>query len=237
MNKIHSGIVLASLATFVSAPAFAAKFVNAAPSTVFSDNFEQTTNKGFGSFAPQGKVNVIKGSAYTSQGFSGNATAQANHYAAFGSGNTSPSAGSLLSATITAASNVFTRYTLTFAAGAIGGGAGVAQQYLSTAASDKSGEVFSRDVALTGSTDLNQALQNYSFTFDAKGPLSFSFFGGGSSTDSADTLLDNVTVTASAVPEMATWGMMIVGFCAVGGTIRSRRRGDQNSADAASAMA
>ena len=36
-------------------------------------------------------------------------------------------------------------------------------------------------------------------------------------------LLDNVSVTA-AVPEPATWGMMIVGFGAVGASLRSRRR-------------
>ena len=35
-------------------------------------------------------------------------------------------------------------------------------------------------------------------------------------------LLDNVSLTA-AVPEPATWGMMIVGFGAMGATLRRRR--------------
>lgn len=41
---------------------------------------------------------------------------------------------------------------------------------------------------------------------------------------SSELLLDNVTITAAAVPEPDVWAMMIVGFCGVGVTLRRRRR-------------
>lgn len=216
MKKLVLGVVAVLMSTAVTAPAYAAKVV---PVSVFNETFENNT---FGKFTPQGKVNVVTGKAYTNIGFTGDAAAQANHYASFGSGNTSPSAGSLLAATINGAADKFTRYTLSFDAGVIG--ADVLSQYLSVAVSSVSGEVLNQTIDLTGSTNLNAALQPYSFTFDAKGPISFNFFGGGNPRDSADTLLDNVSVTAGAVPEMGTWGMMIVGFGAIGGTLRTRRR-------------
>jgi hypothetical protein len=37
-------------------------------------------------------------------------------------------------------------------------------------------------------------------------------------------VLDNVNVTAAAVPETATWGMMIAGFGVMGAAMRTRRR-------------
>lgn len=41
-------------------------------------------------------------------------------------------------------------------------------------------------------------------------------------------LLDNVSVTAAAVPEPATWGLLIAGFAGVGGMLRRRREGGVN---------
>ena len=62
-------------------------------------------------------------------------------------------------------------------------------------------------------------------------PFTYNFFATGASTtltfasltgNAYGPVLDNVAVTA--VPEPATWGMMLLGFGAVGGMVRSRRR-------------
>jgi hypothetical protein len=52
---------------------------------------------------------------------------------------------------------------------------------------------------------------NYMFNFVGNAP------GGGA-------LTGNVTITAAAVPELATWAMMIAGFAGIGLTMRRRRR-------------
>ena len=59
------------------------------------------------------------------------------------------------------------------------------------------------------------------FSFVAAGSQSTVAFGTRSGTDNAGLLLDGVSVTA--VPEAATWMMMIVGFGLVGGAMRRRR--------------
>lgn len=217
MKKMILGAAVLAMSATAAVPANAA-------TSVFNENFET----GFGKFTPAGKVNVIQGSAYTAIGFSGNAAAQANHYASFGSGDTNPAGGTLLAATINSAATILTRYTLTFAAGVIG--TNIDSQFLNvsvtqpTSVVNPSGEVFNQDIMLIGSNNLNTALKQYSFTFDATGPVSLSFLGIGQRRDGADTLLDDVTLTTSAVPEMSTWGMMILGFGVVGGSVRARRR-------------
>lgn len=49
--------------------------------------------------------------------------------------------------------------------------------------------------------------------------------GTGNNNQITDFSPENATLAASAVPEPATWAMLIIGFGAVGGTMRSRRRG------------
>lgn len=68
------------------------------------------------------------------------------------------------------------------------------------------------------STDTLQT-HSYTFTTTAPGQLSFSDLAGGN--NNVGNLLDNVSVTA--VPEPATWAMMILGFLGMG-FIGYRRR-------------
>jgi hypothetical protein len=78
---------------------------------------------------------------------------------------------------------------------------------------------------VTKSLTLNPTdpLQTYSYTFTttAPGQLSFSDLAGGN--NNVGNLLDNVSVTA--VPEPATWAMMILGFFGVGFLAYRQRAG------------
>jgi hypothetical protein len=66
--------------------------------------------------------------------------------------------------------------------------------------------------------------------FDVSGIVSFDFTASGSLFGEDTVQLDNITYTLDdvngAVPEPASWAMMIVGFGAVGGAMRSRRRSE-----------
>lgn len=53
----------------------------------------------------------------------------------------------------------------------------------------------------------------------AGGPLNLAYFDS-----NADDNFGEITFTISAVPEAATWAMMIVGLGIVGGSLRTRRR-------------
>jgi hypothetical protein len=64
------------------------------------------------------------------------------------------------------------------------------------------------------------ALQSVNFSLLAPGSLRFAAIG---TSDSLGGYLENISLGA-AVPEPATWGMMIVGFSGMGGVLRSRRR-------------
>lgn len=62
--------------------------------------------------------------------------------------------------------------------------------------------------------------QSLSFTPGSTGTYNLSFSAAGG--DNVGPLLDNVTISA-AVPEPATWAMMILGFGAAGAVMRRRR--------------
>ncbi len=75
---------------------------------------------------------------------------------------------------------------------------------------------------LQGTTSPNTSWALYSTgTFTAKAGDKVSFAAQGTS-ESYGGYLDNIRITA--VPEPATWGLMIVGFGAIGASIRSTRR-------------
>ena len=75
-----------------------------------------------------------------------------------------------------------------------------------------------------GFTGWNRVTQNFTATGTSQ---VLSFLSNGTPNGLPPVaLLDNVSLTA-AVPEPATWGMMIVGFGAIGGTMRYRRRNTQ----------
>lgn len=60
------------------------------------------------------------------------------------------------------------------------------------------------------------------FTAGSAGSLKFGF--GTSSGDNVGPLLDNVSLSIAAVPEPATWAMMLGGFGLVGGAMRRRTK-------------
>lgn len=72
----------------------------------------------------------------------------------------------------------------------------------------------------------NQAYSPYSLSFRSSSAGSFTaVFGTGTGLPGSDNegpILDNISITA--VPEPATWGLMIMGFGAIGCAVRSSRR-------------
>jgi hypothetical protein len=62
------------------------------------------------------------------------------------------------------------------------------------------------------------------FTYDYSNPgkLTFSDAGFGNAASSIDQMISG-SISAAGVPEPATWALMILGFGAVGGTMRRRR--------------
>ena len=81
------------------------------------------------------------------------------------------------------------------------------------------GSVFS-SVSIPGST----AFTTSSISFIATGAGSLKLAFGTTSADNIGPLLDNVRLDVSAVPEPATWAMMLLGLGFVGGAMRARRR-------------
>ncbi|MBU0801782.1 MAG: choice-of-anchor C family protein [Alphaproteobacteria bacterium] len=75
----------------------------------------------------------------------------------------------------------------------------------------------------TGFNKANMGWTNYQYSFVATGASTTLSFASQDAT-SFGAALDNVSVTA-AVPEPATWAMMILGFGLVGGAMRRRRGG------------
>ncbi|MDP9086949.1 MAG: PEPxxWA-CTERM sorting domain-containing protein, partial [Pseudomonadota bacterium] len=57
-------------------------------------------------------------------------------------------------------------------------------------------------------------------SFNSSNITSFTFRAGNGN----QVVIDNLTLNAGAVPETATWGMMIAGFGLMGASMRYRRR-------------
>lgn len=66
--------------------------------------------------------------------------------------------------------------------------------------------------------------QHYDIQFTAGNSGSLTAFVGTGSNDNVGPLLDNFSLSIGAVPEPATWAMMLFGFGAMGAAMRSRRR-------------
>jgi hypothetical protein len=83
-------------------------------------------------------------------------------------------------------------------------------------------ELLTLSFADAGSTNFNNLFQNYSTQFIALGNATrLSFSISGQTSANVDALVDNVSV--AAVPEPATWAMFLMGFGAVGYSMRSRK--------------
>jgi hypothetical protein len=141
-------------------------------------------------------------------GASGTPAELANHFASFGPGDQNNV--STLTQTFTLAGGV---YALTFDAGAFGGGT----QVLDADVYATGGAIPLASIAVTTVADNNLAtiFNPYQLDFAATGGgsyyVSFNAVGPGVS---IDPVLDNVAV--NAVPEPATWAMMLLGFAGLG---------------------
>ena len=67
--------------------------------------------------------------------------------------------------------------------------------------------------------------QTYSISFRTNAATRFSAVIGTGGGDNIGPLVDNVTISAQAIPEPATWGLMILGFGTAGAMLRRRRSG------------
>jgi len=73
-------------------------------------------------------------------------------------------------------------------------------------------------------TGLSNTVWNpFSFAFTVSSPTSLIFRASGPS-DTVGAYLDNIGLVGSAVPETATWAMLILGVGFVGGALRRRRK-------------
>lgn len=70
----------------------------------------------------------------------------------------------------------------------------------------------------------NQPFTNYSLTFTAVDGGNVQLFIGTDETSVFGPVLDNVSLSATGVPEPASWALMLVGFGGLGAAIRGARR-------------
>ena len=186
-------LILATLICFAGAGA-----ANAAP--VFTENFETGTLG-----TTTAATNVLTANGATYQPCCGTDPAYTNFFAAFDPGESG--AGLLSYAFGTIAGRV---YTVAFDLGALGS----ASETLTVTAGATS--VVYNPFA---DNELDSTFSPTSFTFLGSGGLTtLSFASQG--VDGVDAIVDNISVTA--VPEPATWAMMIGGFALVGGALRRR---------------
>lgn len=131
-----------------------------------------------------------------------------NHFAAFGWGNET----GVHSISQTLITQIGSLYSLTFDAGALGSGS----QLLVTTAGG-----VTNAYSLTANNNLNSTFTNYGFNFVGTGSDKVTF-AVTTSPDNIDAVVDNVSVQG-AVPEPATWAMMLMGFGGLGAVLRRRR--------------
>lgn len=133
----------------------------------------------------------------------------ANHFASFGAGNVN-NVSALTQAFSTVGGGSF---ALAFDAGALG--AGTQDIVASVYAVGNSTPIATRTILTTANDNLGSTFNPYALDFTAMAGgsyyVSFNAVGQG---DNIDPILDNVSV--SAVPEPATWAMMLLGFAALG---------------------
>ena len=82
--------------------------------------------------------------------------------------------------------------------------------------------IMSSNVTSSSSISGN-AFANYSINFVAGQAGTVAFKLGGGSGNNIGPVADNLNLSSTAVPEPATWAMMIIGFGAAGSMIRRRR--------------
>lgn len=199
MRKIPA-LLLAGLLTASATGASAANLV--------SENFDT----GYGAFTVTGTTidRLAARPAYQNCcGATGTEAALDNPFVAFGGGNAAND-GALSTTFATVLGKI---YTLSFSAGAFGGGTDLLSYAINGV-----GET----LTTVADNNADTTFKSYTATFVGTGnPTTLSFSDPGAGIN-VDTVLDNVTVTA--VPEPATWGLMLAGFAFVGVAARNRQR-------------
>ena len=183
--------------------------INATPAsaaTLISENFES----GFGVFTPTGQAVRATGTDYLSCcGTSGSASAMANYFVTFGSGN-EPS-GNIMSTTFNTV--LGSMYTLSFDFAALGTGS-------ETLFFQVGSDLFS--VTPTANNNLDTTFASTSFNFTGTGlPTTLTIFSSGIA--NVDAIVDNISVI-DAVPEPGVWAMLLLGFAGIGFQMRRRRQ-------------
>ncbi|MFM9828693.1 MAG: PEPxxWA-CTERM sorting domain-containing protein [Sphingomonas sp.] len=166
---------------------------------------------------PGSEILTLSGSSYVPCcGAFGSPAQLANQFASFGAGD-QPNISTLRQTFSTVAGST---YNVSFDFGAFGGG----QQtiFANLLGSDGLTQLGTFSATRGANPNLATTFGNYTLSFVANGATSTIAFNVDPFTASVDGVLDNVSVTG-AIPEPATWAMMIVGFGAVGGAMRTRR--------------
>ncbi len=196
-----------ALAALTGGLMVAAAPASAAP--IISENF----NTGFGVFTVEGPTidrNTARPGYQVCCGATGSDAALDNPFVVFGAGNVT-NRGSIFTEFQTALGVL---YTLSFRAGAFGEG--------TTNLSYSFGGV-SNTLTLAANNNVDTTFSTYTAQFVGTGnPTALSFSSRGAGTN-IDPVLDDVSVQA-AVPEPATWGMMMLGFGGLGYSMRRRTK-------------
>jgi hypothetical protein len=133
-----------------------------------------------------------------------------NHFATFGAGDI----GSTNAISQSFATVIGKRYDVSLRYGALGGSG---TQSMNLNISDGFGFVF----ISAANNDLDATFSTFTTSFIASDTSTVIGFNNFSGPDGIDPILDDVSVTA--VPEPASWAMLIAGFGLVGTTMRRRR--------------
>ena len=212
------------LLTLATAAAALAVTPAAAQNLITDGGFDAGTGRGFGpawtvvlgQSATTDSLLRVQGQDYTDCcGAPGSPEARANYFATFGAGNSSNEV--ILLQNVMLAQGT---YTIRFDAGAFGDVQRFSFGFFNYAAGAYE---YEQAVFPTPTTDLDALLQTFSFTTTLAGgtyAVAFSNFFG-SPTINTDAVLDNVVL--AAVPEPATWALLIGGIGATGGALRRRK--------------
>jgi PEP-CTERM motif len=203
--------VIAAFAAFALAPA-------AHATSVVNGNFETgpfgVAPSGF-VVSPGAEIVALRGSDYIPCcGVTGSSAQLANHFASFGPGNIANT--STLSQQLSTIAG--RRYIIGFDFGVLGGGA---QTIFANAFNTDGNQLIgSLSATQSANNNLGATFSRYTFEFVALGSGTLLSFNVDPFTDGVDGILDNVS---AAVPEPATWAMMIAGFGLAGAALRRRR--------------
>jgi hypothetical protein len=223
MAKAVHKIGLAALSVLISSPAWAGS------NLVVNGDFESGASGGVpagwtvfpGQLLPSTDIKTDTGADYVANaGGSGSAAAQANKFATFGAGNQA-NVSSLISTAFTTVAG--TAYKLTFDFAQFGGALGTQQLFYAVTGAGAPAALVSGAESQAGGTNLDTIFQGHENFFTGTGGTASVLFSiSGQPSANVDALLDNVVITA--VPEITTWAMMVLGIGLVGATYRRNRR-------------